>query len=109
MAKNDTHKIVKSLIYLAREKKYKVAIYDTKFNRVTDREDIDFVWNNYKKYSSGYIVITKVNDSVYKDQVASFKYSFNKNEFDVHYNAINMNDFRKDLLTEANFLMNLYF
>jgi len=102
MAKNNTQKLLKAIVYLTTAKGYSFSIYNNKWKPLLPTtNDPQIIKDNYKKYSSGYI------------GVATSAVISPPNTFYIYYNiasdiiASNYKD-GKDFLYEAQFLVNIY-
>ena len=105
MAKNNTQKTIKALMYLACKKNYGVTITNTSYRTLFSSLDPVVIWKNYKKYSSGIIWITRDDDY----ESATFTFNISKDEFDDYLSLRTNSKFKDELLTEVEFFMNIYF
>jgi hypothetical protein len=91
MAKNETQKILKALIYICIEKKYTIEMYGTKRCNVFLSNDATEIWKGYRHFSKGYIHIFNSADILsdrtlfYKKLVASFVFNILNNTIEPYH------------------------
>lgn len=107
MAKNNTQKLLKSLVYIAIEKNYYVEIRNHKYHTFLSSMEKTEIWNKYKSASKGYLFMYKTVDgkrSFSASAVASFEFDITKDMLKTYAT----NDSSQYYLDQAEFLSSIH-